>query len=46
MEFENRGAGAATTNRVAWSRQLTKKEAKDITPARVFSRSDAWSVAK
>ncbi len=46
MEFENRGAGAATANRVAWSRQLTKKEAKNITPARVFSRSDAWSVAK
>ena len=46
MEYENRGAGAATANRVAWSRQLTKKEAKDITPARVFSRSDAWSVAK
>ena len=46
MEYENRGAGAATANRVAWSRQLTKKEAKDITPARVFNRSDAWSVAK
>ena len=44
MEFENSGPGAVNTNRVAWSRQLTKKEAKDITPAKVFSRSDTWDV--
>ncbi|MBO4810557.1 MAG: pectin esterase [Prevotella sp.] len=44
MEFENSGPGADNTNRVSWSRQLTKKEAKDITTAKVFSRNDAWSV--
>ena len=42
MEYENGGPGAATDKRVAWSRQLTKKEAKEITPARVFMRDDAW----
>ena len=42
MEYENVGPGAATDKRVAWSRQLTKKEAKEITPARVFMRDDAW----
>ena len=32
LEYNNRGAGAATGERVAWSRQLTKKEAQKITP--------------
>lgn len=31
MEYNNTGAGAATAQRVAWSRQLTKKEASQIT---------------
>ena len=42
MEFENSGEGAATSGRVAWSRQLTKKEAKAITPEAVFQRADSW----
>jgi len=32
LEYNNHGAGAATESRVAWSRQLTKKEAQKITP--------------
>ena len=42
MEFENTGEGAATDKRVKWSRQLTKKEAKEITLENVFSRADSW----
>ena len=42
MEFENTGEGAATDKRVTWSRQLTKKEAKEITLENVFSRADSW----
>ena len=45
MEFENTGEGAATSQRVAWSRQLSKKEARDITMEKVFQRSDNWSPA-
>ena len=41
-EYENSGEGANTSQRAAWSRQLTKKEAKEITPEKVFSRSDDW----
>mgnify|MGYP002525587658 CR=1 FL=1 len=44
MEFENMGEGAATDKRVSWSRQLTKKEAKEITLENVFSRTDNWEV--
>ena len=44
MEFENSGEGAATDRRVGWSRQLTKKEARDITLQAVFHRSDDWNV--
>ena len=43
MEYNNRGEGAATQGRVAWSRQLTKKEAQTITPERVFSINDQWN---
>ncbi len=42
MEYNNRGAGADTSKRVAWSRQLTKKEAQQITPEAVFSVKDQW----
>ena len=42
LEFENTGEGAATDKRVSWSRQLTKKEAKEITQEKVFSREDKW----
>ena len=39
LEFNNRGAGADTSKRAPWSRQLTKKEAQKITPEAVFSFS-------
>ena len=42
LEYNNRGPGAATAQRVAWSRQLTKKEADIITPARVFAQKSEW----
>ncbi|WP_431356648.1 pectinesterase family protein [Prevotella communis] len=42
LEFENTGEGAATDKRVAWSRQLTKKEAKAITLEKVFQRNEEW----
>ena len=43
MEYNNRGEGAATDQRVPWSRQLTKKEAQQITLERVFSINDTWN---
>ena len=44
LEFENDGPGVATDKRVPWSRQLTKKEAKEITPQNVFQRQDDWNI--
>ena len=44
LEFENEGPGAATDKRVPWSRQLTKKEAKESTPQNVFQRQDDWNI--
>ncbi len=44
-EYENTGEGAATNGRVAWSRQLTKNEAKNITLQNVFARADNWEMA-
>ena len=41
-EYNNRGEGAKTEGRVAWSRQLTKKEAQQITPKRIFSTKSEW----
>jgi pectin methylesterase-like acyl-CoA thioesterase len=43
MEYNNRGEGAATNQRVPWSRQLTKKEAQQITLERVFTINDNWN---
>ena len=42
LEYNNRGEGASTTQRVAWSRQLTKKEASEITPEAVFRLQSEW----
>ncbi len=42
LEYNNKGEGAAITNRVPWSRQLTKKEAAAITKERVFSMKSSW----
>ena len=43
LEFENSGEGAATAQRAAWSRQLTKKEAKEVTLENVMRREDNWN---
>jgi len=43
MEYNNRGGGAATAQRVPWSRQLTKKEAQQITLEHVFNISNTWA---
>ena len=42
LEYNNSGEGAATTQRVPWSRQLSKKEAAAITPQRVFKIESQW----
>ena len=42
LEYNNIGPGAETTQRVSWSRQLTKKEANEITPEKIFLRNDEW----
>ena len=46
LEYNNRGEGAATNERVNWSRQLTKKEAQQITPQQVLSINDTWNPEK
>lgn len=43
IEFENTGEGAATDKRVGWSRQLSQKEARQVTKERVFSVNDQWN---
>jgi pectinesterase len=42
MEYGSKGDGADKNDRVAWSRQLTKKEAEGITMANVFKSENAW----
>lgn len=42
MEYNNTGDGSATSQRVAWSHQLTKKEAAKITLAEVFKQANDW----
>jgi pectinesterase len=41
-EYENTGPGASTKDRVAWSRQLTKKEAKQYTIENILGGADHW----
>jgi pectinesterase len=41
-EFESHGAGANAAARVAWARQLTAREAKEITLAKVLGGPDGW----
>ena len=43
LEYNNHGEGAQTKERVTWSRQLTKKEAAQITPETVFSVGSKWN---
>ena len=42
MEYNNHGAGASTTGRVSWSRQLTRQEAESVTMQRVFNTNSTW----
>ena len=42
LEYNNRGEGADSKERVSWSRQLTKKEAQQITLQNVFQLSNSW----
>ena len=46
QEYNNSGEGAAPKKRVAWSRQLTKKEAAQVTIENVFKRNDGWMPEK
>ena len=41
-EFGNTGPGADTTQRVKWSKQLTKKEAAQYTPENIFAETSNW----
>ncbi len=42
LEYNNRGAGAKPKERAGWSRQLSKKEAQQITLDNVFSIGSKW----
>lgn len=42
LEYNNTGDGSDKSNRVAWSKQLTKKEAQKITPEVVFNQETKW----
>ncbi len=41
-EYNSRGEGAAPDKRVAWSKQLTKKEAKQYTLEKIFAGTTPW----
>ena len=43
-EYNNTGEGANTKERVAWSRQLTKKQAAAVTIEQVFRQDNTWHV--
>ena len=42
MEYNNRGAGAATSQRADWSSQLTKKQAQQVTLKNVLGPDISW----
>lgn len=42
LEYNNTGAGANTSQRVAWGKQLMKKEAAKVTLENAFKRADGW----
>ena len=42
LEYGNTGAGAKAGERAQWSRQLTKKEAAEVTLENVFKMDTAW----
>jgi pectinesterase len=41
-EYKNKGKGAKTNKRVAWSHQLTKEEAVKYTLKNIFPKDDFW----
>jgi pectinesterase len=41
-EYNSKGEGAAPDKRVAWSKQLTKKEAKQYTLTKIFAGTIPW----
>ena len=43
MEYKNTGEGANVSERVAWSKQLTKKEAEAVTVDTIFSTQSNWN---
>jgi pectinesterase len=45
-EYRSSGPGANPQSRVAWSRQLSRKEVRRYTVERVFARHDGWSPAR
>ena len=40
-EYKNTGEGADAKSRVAWSKQLSEKDAKEFTPENIFSNSNS-----
>ena len=42
MEYKNTGGGANASERVAWSKQLTKKEAEAVTVDAIFRTQSDW----
>ena len=43
MEYKNTGEGANVSERVAWSKQMTKKEAEAVTVDAIFSTQSNWN---
>ena len=43
MEYKNTGEGANASERVAWSKQLTKKEAEAVTVHAIFGTQSNWN---
>ena len=43
MEYKNTGEGANAPERVAWSKQLTKKEAEAVTVDAIFRTQSNWN---
>ena len=43
MEYKNTGEGANVSERVAWSKQLTKKEAEAVTVDAIFRTQSDWN---
>ena len=44
LEYNNTGDGAKTSERAPWSKQLTKKEAAQVTLANVFKQDTSWAM--